>query len=112
MKTATISLVLVAALFSATAGAHGKKTPPTSLKRGSAKNLVTITVQQMTFKDMGFEAGKLGRSWQSITDDNIVLASRNGSTFVYTVKNDANDKVLTVNVLNDGTVESVAFTTP
>lgn len=54
--------------FASLVDAHGGHK---SINGQEAIMITSKTIQQMTFKDLGFEAGKLGSQWKNLTSDDI-----------------------------------------
>lgn len=109
MKNLLITLLATFSLFAAGVQAHGDHGHDNILDEESAKNVVTVTVQKMTFRNMGYAAGKLDQSWQSVAGSDITLDTKDNASYVYNVTNSETGKVLSVKVMDSGEVESVVF---
>ena len=66
------------------------------------------SVQQMTFKDFGFEVGKLGDSWKEVAAEQFSVVSIEEGYYVVSAKNA--DKTLFFKISNGGRVLDVKAT--
>ena len=72
MKKLMATALLLTSVASSGVWAHGSHGV---VGEDAAKASAARAVQKMTFQDIGFEAGKLDESWQSLKADQIKLYS-------------------------------------
>lgn len=65
------------------------------------------SVKQLTFKDLGFEVGKLDASWKSLSDANFSVKEVLDATFIISAANTTNSEVIYFEIANSGKVLSV-----
>ena len=70
-----------------------------------AVSVALKSVKQMTFKDMGFEAGKLDESWKAVSAEQFSVVSIEDGYYVVSGKN--GDKALFFKVSSGGRVLDV-----
>jgi hypothetical protein len=65
-----------------------------AISEDSAVQIANKTVKQMTFRDMGFQAGQLDSGWKSVSIENIdVVDSRDGFYVVRVTNKSAQETV-------------------
>lgn len=60
------------------------------------------TVKKMTFKDFGFEAGKLGDQWKSVTHENVTLIDIIDGNFLLEVKHPETSETIYIQITKSG----------
>jgi hypothetical protein len=79
----------------------------------SSQTAVTVankTVKQLTFKDLGFELGKLDVSWKSLTVENFRVLKVLDKTFIISATNAINEEVIYFEIAKNGKVLGVKDT--
>lgn len=87
MKTLISILAFALIAVSNPSFGHGDHDAPTSM---NAEQVITIAeriVQKVTFKDLGFSAGKLPESWKAVSIKDYVIAEENEEYFVVSSHN-------------------------
>ncbi|MEZ5528646.1 MAG: DUF6488 family protein [Porticoccaceae bacterium] len=69
-----------------------------------AKQVAAKTVQQMTFKDMGHQAGKLDASWKSVQPSDIKVVTVGKEFYVLHVTNSETKQSLSIKIAFTGQV--------
>ncbi|RDX36663.1 hypothetical protein DZA50_03730 [Kangiella sp. HD9-110m-PIT-SAG07] len=83
-----VAFIVMTLVVSGLSHAHGGHK---SITGQEAVMITNKTIKQMTFKNLGFEAGKLPSEWKSVTNDNIdVLNIIEGYYIVQASINDTN----------------------
>ena len=104
MKIIIRTLLLVACIVQSAAFAHEGHN---EISRETALNIANKSVQQLTFKDFGYEVGKLDASWKSVTDANFNVVEVLEKTFIVTADNPSTDEVIYFEIAKNGRVISV-----
>lgn len=100
-----LALVIVFASGSVFAhGSHGK------ISGQDAKSIAYKSVKQMTFKDLGFEPGKLNESWKKITDADISVVEVGTGYFVVSAKNTSEEATIYFKIATNGQVLAASET--
>jgi hypothetical protein len=63
-----VSVMVMILGFASMVNAHGGHK---SINGQEAIMITNKTIQQMTFKDLGFEVGQLGNQWKNVTNDKV-----------------------------------------
>ncbi|MFT6268084.1 MAG: hypothetical protein ACJAVV_000889 [Alphaproteobacteria bacterium] len=72
-----------------------------------ALNIANTSVKQLTFKDLGFEIGKLDATWKSLSDSNFSVIQILDETFIISATNVINNDVIYFEIAKDGKVLGV-----
>lgn len=104
MKVITRALFLVTCIWQSAAFAHQGHNEITS---ETALNIASKSVQQLTFKDFGYQVGKLDASWKSATDSNFNVVEVLEKTFVVSATNSSNNEIIYFEIAKNGKVISV-----
>jgi hypothetical protein len=104
MKVIISALFLVACIWQSAAFAHEGHNEITS---ETALNIASKSVQQLTFKDFGYQVGKLNASWKSATDANFDVVEVLEKTFVVSATNPSTNEVIYFEIASNGKVNSV-----
>jgi hypothetical protein len=73
----------------------------------TALTIANKSVKQLTFKDLGFEVGKLDASWKSLTDANFSVTEVLETTFIISATNATNSEVIYFEIAKNGKVLGV-----
>ena len=73
----------------------------------TALTIANKSIKQLTFKDLGFEVGKLDTSWTLLTDANFSVKEVLEATFIISATNTSKSEVIYFEIANNGTVLSV-----
>ena len=109
MKILTVLLISACSLFStgllAHPGGHGEM----RLEIGDtqALDIVKSMTRALTFKDRGYEAGKLDVSWLDVTKEEYQLVEESDSVFIFKAKNSKNDQTLFFTINKNGRVQTI-----
>ncbi|HBN88809.1 MULTISPECIES: DUF6488 family protein [Rheinheimera] len=98
------ALTLCGVLLSANVMAHNDHDHDV-ISGQQAVSIAVKSVKQMTFKDMGFEAGKLDDSWKAVNTEQFSVVSIEDGYYVVSAKN--GDNSLFVKVSSSGRVLDV-----
>ncbi|KGJ94193.1 DUF6488 family protein [Thalassotalea sp. ND16A] len=69
-------------------GAHGK------ISEKQAIQVAIKATQKLTFKDFGFNVGKLDESWESLTTEDFKLYAAQVSRYIISASNKADNKTI------------------
>ncbi|MBV2130310.1 MULTISPECIES: DUF6488 family protein [Chromatiaceae] len=97
MKKLLSALILCSVLLSVNVKAHSDHD---EISGQQAVSVALKSVKQMTFKDMGFEAGKLDESWKAVSAEQFSVVSIEDGYYVVSGKN--GDKTLFFKISNSG----------
>jgi hypothetical protein len=73
----------------------------------SAVYIASNTVRKMTFKDMGYQAGKLDASWKDIPNEDINVIAVGDGSYVVSVSNQKIQKQVFLKITGTGQVLDV-----
>jgi len=76
----------------------------------TALSIANKSVKQLTFKDLGYDIGKLDASWKSLTDSSFSLIQELDKTFIVSATNTTNttnSNVIYVEIAKNGKVLGV-----
>ena len=73
----------------------------------TALNIANKAVKQLTFRDLGFEVGKLDASWNLLTDTNFSVIRALDKTFIISATNTTSKNVIYFEIANNGEVLGV-----
>ena len=100
-----ISIVaLCGALLTGNVQAHGNHGVISGQK---AVSIAATHIQKMTFKDAGFEVGKLDESWKNIDKSQLSIASVEDNFYVVSASNPSNENKLYFQIAKNGQVVAV-----
>lgn len=83
-----------------------------SISREQALSTAQTTARTMAFKDAGFEAGKLHKSWKYLAADNFSVVEAGEQGVVIKARNTEFDRVLYFSIATNGEVIAVSATNP
>lgn len=102
-----ISIVaLCGALLTSNVQAHGDHGVISGQK---AVSIAATHIQKMTFKDAGFEVGKLDESWKNIDKSQLSIASVEDNFYVVSASNSTTERKLYFQVIKNGQVKAVKY---
>lgn len=101
------TIMLLSALGSCYTNAHSDHG---TIGSDVALEIAGKSVQQLVFKDQGFEVGKLDSSWKSVGDSDLSVLDSKDDYFVISVENDSSKEVIYFQISNNGQVLDVANT--
>ena len=104
MKKTLSAAVLLCALISGNALAHGYHGV---ISGQQATRIAAKSVKQMTFKDFGFEVGKLDESWKDLTPEKFSVVSVEEEFYVVSASNSDAAKQVFFKIANNGQVLGV-----
>lgn len=107
MKRFLNTIILLSALGSCYTNAHSDHG---AISSEVALEIAGKSVQQLIFKDQGFEVGKLDSSWKSVGDSDLSLLDAEADFFVISVKNASSKEVIYFQISTSGQVLDVANT--
>ncbi len=99
---AALVIITGSSQVSAHGGGHG------IISDQEAVLVAATTVKKMTFKDFGFDVGKLGEQWKSISHENVTLIDIIGGNFLLEVKHPETSETIYLQVTKSG--QAVAAT--
>jgi hypothetical protein len=70
-------------------------------------HIANKSVKQLTFKDLGYDVGKLDASWTSLTDTDFRMVQMLEKTFIVSATNATNDTVIYFEIAKNGKVLGV-----
>ena len=76
----------------------------------SSKDAIYIaskSVKQLTFKDLGYDVGKLESSWKSLNDSNFNVLKVLETTFIISATNSSNGQVIYFEIAKNGKVMGI-----
>lgn len=73
----------------------------------TALNIVNKSVKQHTFKDFGYEVGKLDASWKSVTRHNLKTVKKVDKSFIISAANIISDTVIYFHIEKNGKIRAV-----
>jgi hypothetical protein len=104
MKTILRTLALVVFFGQSAAFAHEEHN---DITRETAINIAIKTVQQLTFKDFGYEVGKLDKSWKSLSKKDVNISNLLDTAFIVSATNPTTQKVIYFEIAKNGKVRGV-----
>mgnify|MGYP000398018506 CR=1 FL=1 len=107
MKVIIRTLLLVVFIVQGAAFAHEGHN---EISHDTALNIANKSVQQLTFKDFGYEVGKLDASWKSLSSDSFSVFQVLEKTFVVSATNPSTKRVIYLEIAKNGKVLSVKGT--
>jgi len=100
-----ISIVaLGGAMLTSNVQAHGDHGVISGQK---AVRIAATPIQKMTFKDAGFEVGKLDESWKNIDKSQLSITSVEDNFYVISASNPSNENKLYFQIAKNGQVIAV-----
>ena len=84
IRTVITKALLIASVVSSVAFAHQSHD---TISSETALNIVNKSLKQLTFKDLGFEVGKLDASWKLLSDSNLRVIQTLDKTFIISATN-------------------------
>ena len=91
MKNLMVILFIALMLNTGTALAHGDH------GKINAKQAIQVAIkatQKLTFKDFGFNVGKLDESWKSLTTEDFKLYAAQANRYIVSASNKADNKTI------------------
>lgn len=73
----------------------------------TALSIASKTVNQLAFKDFGYEVGQLDASWKELKDSNFSVIEVLENSYIVSAKNMANEKAIFFHIGNNGQVLNV-----
>tara|TARA_R110001583_G_C5499961_1_gene395655 strand:+ start:147 stop:473 length:327 start_codon:yes stop_codon:yes gene_type:complete len=107
MKVIIRALFLVACIWQSAALAHQGHNEITS---ETALNIASKSVQQLTFKDFGYQVGKLDASWKSATDAHFSVIEVLEKSFIVSATNTPKSEIIYFEIAKNGQVLGVKGT--
>jgi hypothetical protein len=87
IRTVITKALLIASVVSSVAFAHQSHD---TISSETALNIANKSLKQLTFKDLGFEVGKLDASWKLLSDSNLRVIQTLDKTFIISATNATN----------------------
>ena len=91
MKNLIVMLFVGLMLNTGTALAHGDHGKISAKQAIQVANKVT---QKLTFKDLGFNVGKLDESWKALSTEDFKLFAAQANRYIVSASNKANSKTI------------------
>jgi hypothetical protein len=104
MKKRLSVLMLCSALFCSNVAAHSSHGV---ISGQAAINIVSKSLPQMTFKEFGFEVGKLDASWKLLTSSDISVISVQETFYIVSANNNEKENRIYFKIANNGQVMGV-----
>nr|WP_297347439.1 DUF6488 family protein [uncultured Glaciecola sp.] len=79
------------------------------ITRETAINIAIKSVQQLTFKDFGYEVGKLDKSWKSLSKNDVNISDVLDTGFIISATNSTTQKVIYFEIAKNGKVRGVKY---
>jgi len=108
MKKLLTVLTICSGLICGNVAAHGDHNRPTIVSEQAAISIANKSLAQMTFKEFGFEVGKLDDSWKSVTSTNFTVVSVQDSFYIVSANNTENDSTIYFQINKNGQVLEVS----
>lgn len=99
MKNVLLAVLFCGALMSSGAIAHGDHGV---ISGQTAIGIAAKSVKQMTFKDFGFEVGKLDESWKTLSTDKFSVVAVEDGFYVVSASNTAAKELVFFKIANNG----------
>ena len=99
MKILVCAVILAALIGQGNALAHGGHGV---ISGKTAIRVAGKSVKQLTFKDFGFEVGKLDASWTELTESNFSVVEVLNDSYIISAKNVASKKTIFFQIANNG----------
>lgn len=91
MKNLIVMLFVTLMFNTGTVFAHGDHGKISAKQAIQVANKVT---QKLTFKDLGFNVGKLDESWKTLTTEDFNLYAAQANRYIVSASNKANNKTI------------------
>jgi len=104
MKIILRTLALIVFFGQSTAFAHEGHN---DITQETAINIAMKSLQQLTFKDFGYEVGKLDKSWKSLSKDDVKISDVLDTGFIISATNSTTQKVIYFEIAKNGKVLGV-----
>jgi len=114
MRNLFIFLVIGSSFIGSYSFAHVDRMKSMDHSRNShmnEKKVISITIKtihKMTFKDLGYEAGKLPSSWESINNADVNIVNFHEGSYVVSATNSQVKQTLYFRIDDDGDVIAVS----
>jgi hypothetical protein len=108
MKKLLTVLTLCSGLICGNVSAHGDHDKRGVISEQAAISIANKSLTQMTFKEFGFEVGKLDDSWKSVTSANFTVVSAHDSFYIVSANNTGNDNTIYLKINKNGQVLEVS----
>jgi len=105
MKILLTALVLLITSLSFNVCAHADHS---HINNEEAIKTTVKSATQMTFKDFGFEVGKLHNSWKSLTADDVVIDNVKNGHFFISANNESLKTTLYFKIAQNGQLVDVS----
>ena len=105
MKILLTTLVMIATLFTVNVFAHSDHS---HISREQAIKITVKSAKQMTFKDFGFEVGKLDSSWKTLTATDVAISHIENGNFFTSANNKSLKATLYFKVAQSGELVDVS----
>ena len=104
IRTVVSTALVIASIASSVAFAHQNHD---AINRETALNIANKVVKQLTFRDLGFEVGKLDASWKLLSDSNLRVVQTLDKTFIISATNTTSKNVIYFEIAKNGKVLGV-----
>jgi hypothetical protein len=104
MKILTRAVLFIALIGQGNAFAHSNHNV---ISGQTALGVASKSVKQLTFKDFGFEVGKLDASWKALKDSHFSVVDVLEDSFIISAKNIASDNTIFFQIANNGQILNV-----
>lgn len=76
----------------------------------AAVSIAEHSLLKLTFKDLGFEVGKLDQSWKNTSRDQVSIIEIKDDFYIISAKNIKNNKTIYMKIGNNGQLFDVKYT--
>lgn len=104
VRTAISTALLIACIGAGSAIAHQGHDVISS---DTALSIANKSVKQLTFKDLGYDIGKLDASWKSVTDSDFSVTPVFDNTFIVSVINTTTNEIIVFEIAKTGKVLAI-----
>jgi len=104
MNKLLLIIMFCSTFFVGTASAHGDHGVITDKK---ALSITATLIKKMTFKDVGFDVGKLTPTWKNVDKSQLSIVSVADKFYVVSALNPSNDEKLYFQIAKNGRVNAV-----
>ncbi len=104
MKILACAVLLSALIGQGNALAHSDHSV---ISGQTALSIASKSAKQLTFKDFGFEVGKLDASWKELKDSNFSVVDVLENSYIISAKNTVSENTIFFQIANSGQILKV-----
>jgi hypothetical protein len=104
MKILTTTLLFITLLGQGNVLAHSDHSV---ISGQTALSIASKTAKQLTFKDFGFEVGKLDASWKELKDSNYSVVEVLEDSYIISAKNTVNENTIFFRIAKNGQILNI-----